>query len=105
MRSMSAARSSTDFAIPPGLSKVGDIRSAPSDGIDWGVHFRAKSDDRLAGTLIEPSASVPRESGLYPAATPTAEPVEDPPGLCARSVTFLSCSSRKTYGWTHRFLS
>lgn len=36
---------------------------------------------RFAGVTMEPSVSVPIASGEYPAETPTALPVEDPPGL------------------------
>lgn len=35
----------------------------------------------LAGVVSEPSASPPREMGLYPAATAIADPVDEPPGL------------------------
>lgn len=51
-----------------------------------GVHLSAKSAALLAGVLMEPSASLANASGLYPAATPTAEPVDEPPGffICQR---------------------
>jgi hypothetical protein len=35
---------------------------------------------REAGVQRDPSASVPKERGLYPADKPTAEPEEEPPG-------------------------
>ena len=38
-----------------------------------------------AGTRPEPAVSVPSESGTRPAATATAEPELDPPGISAGS--------------------
>lgn len=46
----------------------------------FGVGFGAYSAPREAGDVTDPSFSVPRESGLNPEATPTAEPEEEPPG-------------------------
>jgi hypothetical protein len=45
-----------------------------------GVSFKAYRAALLAGVVKDPEVSVPRESGLKPAATPTADPVEEPPG-------------------------
>lgn len=64
MISMSPARSSTVLAIPPGLSKVGEIKNVPSGGIVCGVHLSAKSAALLAGVLMEPSVSLANASGL-----------------------------------------
>lgn len=36
----------------------------------------------------DPDVSVPRESGLNPAATPTAEPVDEPPGAWYLHVSY-----------------
>jgi hypothetical protein len=47
-----------------------------------GVSFRAYSAALLAGVVKEPDVSVPKDSGLNPAATPTADPVDEPPGAC-----------------------
>lgn len=47
----------TSFAIPPGLSDVGAVRSTPPDRIICGVHLSAKYDALLAGVSIESSAS------------------------------------------------
>lgn len=35
----------------------------------------------LAGCLIEPPVSVPRDAGISPAATAAADPELDPPGI------------------------
>jgi hypothetical protein len=41
---------------------------------------------RDPGRVVDPSASVPIETGAYPAETATAEPTDDPPGLpCPRT--------------------
>ena len=77
--------SSTVFAIPPRLSKVDVMVIIPSVEIVLGVHLRAKRAERLAGVWIDPSAWPPIEMGLYPAATPTADPVDDPPGFLQMS--------------------
>jgi hypothetical protein len=47
-----------------------------------GVNFRAYNAARLAGEVNDPEVSVPKDNGLKPAATPMADPVEDPPGDC-----------------------
>jgi len=44
------------------------------------VGLRAYKALRLEGVMIDPIVSVPMASGLKPAETATAEPVEDPPG-------------------------
>lgn len=38
---------------------------------------------RVPGNTRDPSVSVPIETVASPAATPTADPDEDPPGFCA----------------------
>lgn len=42
------------------------------------------TEARPAGQISDPSVSVPTLSGAYPAATTTADPEEDPEGLCGR---------------------
>jgi hypothetical protein len=44
------------------------------------VILRAYRPARVDGVTIEPIVSDPMARGLKPAATATAEPVEDPPG-------------------------
>ena len=46
------------------------------------VGFRQYNAARPPGKTIEPSVSVPMETGASPAATETADPEEDPPGFC-----------------------
>jgi hypothetical protein len=36
----------------------------------------------VAGLITDPVVSVPMAFGAYPALTPTADPVDEPPGLC-----------------------
>jgi len=38
---------------------------------------------KAAGRITEPAVCVPSASGASPAATAAAEPLEDPPGVCA----------------------
>jgi hypothetical protein len=43
----------------------------------------------IAGTRPEPAVSVPSESGTNPAATATADPELDPPGMRSPRIGFL----------------
>ena len=47
-----------------------------------------------AGRTTEPPVWVPMASGKKPAATPAAEPEDDPPGVCSRL-----CGLRVGPGW------
>src|SRR5215467_12010190 len=39
---------------------------------------------KLAGLMVEPITWVPRPALIMPAATAAAEPLDEPPGVCAR---------------------
>lgn len=46
------------------------------------VGFSAYRPARVEGVTMDPIVSVPIARGLKPAATATAEPVDEPPGAC-----------------------
>ena len=74
------AKSLTVFAIDPTTSKDFDTTQIPDMSTDPLEGFMPYSADLEAGVTVEPSISVPREIGLYPTATLTPDPEEDPPG-------------------------
>ena len=53
----------------------------PSCDIKPIVGFIAYNAALLAGMIMLPQVSVPIEIGAKPALTPTAEPVDEPPGF------------------------
>lgn len=73
--------SSVDLAIGPRLSVNLVKGSVPCVDAFPTVNFSEYKLARSLGTTIEPSVSVPKASGAMPAATDTAEPEEDPPGV------------------------
>ena len=73
-------KSLADLAIGPAVSKNVDIPRIPSMSTSPTVGFSAYSPARDVGVTIDPMVSVPIDNGAKPAATPTAEPVDDPPG-------------------------
>lgn len=79
---VSIVKSAEHLAIPPIPSKDFVRHKIPSEANPRKVSFNAYSELRLAAVIIEPSVSPPIESGLKPAATPTADPVDEPPGFC-----------------------
>jgi hypothetical protein len=103
--SLSIAKSKVDLAIPPAASKEAATCHAPFMLTAPGVSFKAYRAALLAGVVREPEVSVPRENGLKPAATPTADPVDDPPGAytllamleydAASQVPCRPCASRR----------
>lgn len=64
----------------PGLSKKSDKAYAPVISCAPTVGFKAYRAARDAGVMIEPIVSAPIASGEKPAATATADPVDEPPG-------------------------
>jgi hypothetical protein len=79
--------------MAPRVSKAVEITKMPSMGVEPTVGFIAYRAARDAGVPREPSASVPIDMGLYPAETPTAEPVEEPPGACDDRVSGVYLST------------
>lgn len=87
LRSMipsSAWTSAALFAIGPGLSKKSVNEYDPATSCTPTVGFRAYRAARDAGVIMEPIVSAPTASGENPAATATADPVDDPPGAYQR---------------------
>ena len=79
--SVTAARSVTGLAMVPAASNALETDQIPSMCTLSVVGFKAYRAARPAGWRREPSVSVPKDAGLNPAETPTADPVEDPHGL------------------------
>lgn len=64
----------------PGLSKKSVSPYAPFMSCIPTVGFRAYRAARDAGVMIDPIVSAPMANGENPAATATADPVDEPPG-------------------------
>lgn len=62
------------------MSKYSETRKTPSIDTDPLDGLIPKSADLDAGVTVDPSSSVPKARGLYPADRPTAEPEDEPPG-------------------------
>src|SRR5689334_5985863 len=75
------AQSSTLRAKGPGVSRVGDSGITPWVLMRPMVAFNPVMPHQEAGTRTEPPVSVPMAHGAMRAATATAEPDEDPPGV------------------------
>ena len=73
--------SSTDRAIGPGVSNVGDSGKIPSVGHLSLVVFKPTIPFSEAGILTEPPVSVPIAKAAKPEATATADPLLEPPGI------------------------
>ncbi len=81
MMSRHSAISRTDRAIGPiVLSVRASSKHGPLATTPW-VGFNPTMPQKEAGILIEPPISVPRASGVIPAATTAPEPPLDPPGV------------------------
>src|SRR5580700_2857730 len=76
------ARSATVFAIGPAESKFFETGTIPACGTSPIVGFIVYKAALPAGHTKDPSVSVPIDIGAYPAETATAEPEDDPEGLC-----------------------
>jgi hypothetical protein len=74
-------RSVTDLAMAPMASNRDDSVQVPSTLTLPGVGLSAYRAALAAGCTSDPSVSVPNAKGLYPAETPTADPVDEPKGL------------------------
>ena len=68
----------------PTVSKVGAFAITPSHEMRPYVGLKPKIPQYAAGRITDPTVWVPRASGTNPAATAAAEPLLDPPGVCAR---------------------
>lgn len=77
-----SARSRTFFAIAPKLSNVLEKGITPSMEVILGVTRSLYKAAPVAGMITDPVVSVPMAIGAYLALTLTADPVDEPPGLC-----------------------
>ena len=72
----------------PTVSRLfGEIGNTPLRGTRRKVVFKPKIPQQAAGTRTEPAVSVPSATSAIPAATATAEPLEEPPGINLRLPT------------------
>jgi hypothetical protein len=83
-------RSLADLVMGPALSKKLLSVNMPSLLMRPRVGLMAYTAARHPGVTREPMVSVPIESGAKPAATPAADPDEEPPGACYHEKIALS---------------
>jgi hypothetical protein len=76
-------QSSTERVIAHTVSSVVDKGSAPAAGTRRAVGLNPTSPHRAAGMRIEPPVSDPSPATHRPAATDTAAPDDEPPGMRA----------------------
>jgi hypothetical protein len=76
-----AAQSIAVRAMTPIPSKLSLNVKTPSTGTEPGRNLSPYRPLQLAGKTTEPAVSVPMAMGQKPAATLTAEPEEEPPGV------------------------
>ena len=81
----STTASATLVVNGPALSSVGASATTPVRSTRAAVGLKPTSPQNAAGTRIEPDVSVPIAHGTAPAATATAEPEDEPPGMRAGS--------------------
>src|ERR1700759_4595776 len=72
----------------PTVSRDGASGYTPSSGTRPQVVFRPAIPQQAAGIRTEPPVSVPRATSASPAATATAEPLDEPPGSRLGSAGF-----------------
>src|SRR6478735_2749999 len=77
---MPSSTAATSAPSGPTVSMDGASGYTPSSGTRPQVVFRPAIPQQAAGIRTEPPVSVPRATSASPAATATAEPLDDPPG-------------------------
>ncbi len=77
----SSAASATLRASGPWVSRYGQVGITPVRGTSPKVGFIPTTPVNWAGMRLEPPSSVPRAAKAMPAATATADPALDPPGV------------------------
>ncbi len=77
----STAASATEDVIGPAVSWAAEMGTIPPRLTRPSVGFRPTTPQAPAGERIDPSVSVPIDTGARPAATATAEPELEPDGL------------------------
>ncbi|MCY1535037.1 hypothetical protein D9M68_704250 [compost metagenome] len=75
--------SATLFAYQPMVSSDSQVSFMPSRNTRPTLGLNPTTPQYAAGRIIEPPVCVPRAAGTMPAATAAAEPLEEPPGVCA----------------------
>ena len=83
---MTFDRSDGVLAIAPALSKSGFAGCTAVISIVPTVAFIAYKAARVAGWHIDPSVSVPIDTGANPAATPAALPDDEPHGVYSKAL-------------------
>src|SRR3982751_5663219 len=78
------AHVSTFAARNPTVSSDGAKGRTPSLGSTPNVGLKPMTPQNDAGRTIDPSVCGPRARGTTPAATAAADPLELPPGVCAK---------------------
>ena len=76
------ARSETEAAKKPWLSRLGLSPVTPVSGTRPWLSTIAATPQYAAGRITEPAVCDPSARGTCPAATAAAEPLEEPPGVC-----------------------
>ena len=82
-RLSASAASPTVFEKIPSVSRESDTGFTPVRLMLPKLGFRPTTPQNAAGRIIEPPVCVPIASGTMRSATAAAEPLEDPPGVCA----------------------
>src|SRR6202022_4672345 len=55
----------------------------PARGITPKLGLKPTTPQNAAGRITDPAVCVPKASGTMPSATAAAEPLDEPPGVCA----------------------
>src|SRR6516162_5198050 len=88
IRRIPSSTAATSAPSGPTVSMDGASGYTPSRGTRPQVVFRPAIPQQAAGIRTEPPVSVPRAASASPAATATAEPLDDPPGSRPGSAGF-----------------
>ena len=83
------------MAMAPALSRVLEIGKIPSCDKTPAGGFSPQMPFPQAHAVMEWQVSVPTAIGTMPAATATAEPVEDPSGLSSLFTACITCPPRE----------
>src|SRR5579863_3626301 len=77
------AASATFRAIVPTVSRLSHNALTPARGIIPKLGLYPTTPQYDAGRMMEPAVCVPKASGAIPAAMAAADPLDEPPGVCA----------------------
>ena len=88
IRRIPSSTAATSAPSGPTVSRDGASGYTPSTDTRPQVVFRPAIPQQAAGIRTEPPVSVPRATSASPAATATAEPLDDPPGIRRGSAGF-----------------